>query len=207
MTVLYLHGFASSPASKKAQFFKGKFAAHGVETLVPDLAQGNFGALTLSGQLRAAEQAAEGRPVAVMGSSMGGYLAALYASRHPETSRVICLAPAFDFANRWRARIGDEEWKRWRETGWLPVFHYGENRDARVGYHLYEDSLAFDAYPKLAQPILIFHGRNDDVVPPEVSVEFARRAPQAELRLLDSDHELIDVLDPMWEETWRFLSR
>ena len=174
--------------------------------LIPDLAQGDFEGLTLSGQLQAAERAAGGRPVIVIGSSMGGYLAALYAASHPETTRVICLAPAFDFANRWRARIGEDSFRDWRETGWLPVFHYGENRNARVGFQLYEDSLSFEPYPSLSQPILIFHGSGDDVVPDEVSREFARRNPQAELQILDSGHELTNVLDRMWEETCRFLS-
>jgi hypothetical protein len=207
VTVLYLHGFASGPASKKAQFFKRKFAERGIETLIPDLAAGSFESLTLSGQLRVAGQSAAGRPVAVIGSSMGGYLAALYAANHPETTRAVCLAPAFDFANRWRTRIGEEAFRAWRQTGWLPVFHYGENRETRVGYQLYEDSLIFDPYPKLTQPVLVFHGRNDDIVPVDVSEEFARRTPQARLHVVDSGHELIDVLEFMWEETWRFLSR
>ena len=31
---------------------------------------------------------------------MGGYLAALYASRHPEIDRMVLLAPAFGFGTR-----------------------------------------------------------------------------------------------------------
>ena len=93
--ILYLHGFASSPASSKARFFAARLRAAGGRVEIPDLAAGDFEHLTITGQLRVIEQAAAGEPVALMGSSLGGYLAGLYAARHPEVSRVILLAPAF----------------------------------------------------------------------------------------------------------------
>ena len=98
--ILYLHGFASSPASSKARFFAARLRAAGARVEIPDLAAGDFEHLTITGQLRVIEQAAAGEPVALMGSSLGGYLASLYAARHPEVSRVILLAPAFQFARR-----------------------------------------------------------------------------------------------------------
>jgi predicted esterase YcpF (UPF0227 family) len=36
--LVYLHGFASGPASTKAQFFRTRFAERGVELAIPDLA-------------------------------------------------------------------------------------------------------------------------------------------------------------------------
>jgi len=50
--------------------------------------------------------------------------------------------------------------------------------------------------------VLEFH---DTVVPTDLSVEFARRYPQAQLHLMRSDHELLNVLDEMRMETERFL--
>ena len=103
--ILYLHGFASSPASSKARFFAERMRAAGALIDIPDLAAGDFEHLTISGQLRVIERAAAGDPVALMGSSLGGYLAALYAARHPEVSRVVLLAPAFGFAQIGRAHV------------------------------------------------------------------------------------------------------
>src|SRR6202030_3969199 len=97
MRILYLHGFASGPASKKAAFFADRLPA----LEVPDLAASDFEHLAITAQLRVIEEAAAGEPVSLIGSSMGGYLAALYASRHREVSRVVLLAPAFAFARRW----------------------------------------------------------------------------------------------------------
>src|ERR1039458_9214966 len=115
--ILYLHGFASSPASSKARFFAERLRAAGAVIDIPDLAAGDFEHLTISGQLRVIERAASGNPVALMGSSMGGYLAALYAARHPEVSRLVLLAPAFRFARRWAERMGDAAVGGWSGSG------------------------------------------------------------------------------------------
>src|SRR4051812_36390216 len=84
MNLIYLHGFASGPQSSKAQYFRRRFEEIGVRMRIPDLTEGNFERLTIGGQLRVIERIAGGDDVRLMGSSMGGYLAALYAARHPE---------------------------------------------------------------------------------------------------------------------------
>lgn len=203
--ILYLHGFASGPGSKKARFFRERFAELGIGMEVPDLAEGKFERLTLSAQLRVIERAARGEPVSLIGSSMGGYLAALYAARHPETEKLVLMAPAFCFSVRWPQTLGADAMAEWKRTGFLKVFHYSEGRQAQLGYQLIEDAAQYEDYPAVQQPVLIFHGRNDTVVPPEYSTAFAGRHPNAKLHLMDSDHELLNVLDTMWLETQSFL--
>jgi uncharacterized protein len=205
MKTLYLHGFASSPASRKAVFFREKLAAAGVEALVPDLAQGDFEHLTISGQLRVVEEIAGGEPVRLIGSSMGGYLAALYAARHPETDRVVLMAPAFGFATRWPVSLGQQKLDEWRRTGWMEVFHYAFGEPRPVHYGLIEDGRKYEDFPDVSQPALVFHGVNDAVVPAAFSEEFARGRANVRLRLLESGHELTDVTTPIWVETERFL--
>ncbi|MCC6540040.1 MAG: alpha/beta fold hydrolase [Bryobacterales bacterium] len=205
MPVLYLHGFASGPGSKKARFFGERLRARGVECDTPDLAAGDFAGLTITGQLRTAEAAIAGRRVCLMGSSLGGYLAALLAEAHPDlVDRVMLMAPAFDFAARWRARLGEATFAEWERTNALEVFHYGEGRPAAVRFSLYSDALQYAPFPHVSQPALVFHGRADDVVPYELSERFAALMPGAQLRLVDSGHELVDVTEAMWEETCRF---
>jgi pimeloyl-ACP methyl ester carboxylesterase len=200
MRVLYLHGFASGPASYKAQLFGKRLA---LET--PDLAAGDFEGLTITRQLAVVERAAGGEPVALIGSSMGGYLAALYAARHPEAARLVLMAPAFGFGRLWAESLGPARMEEWRRDGRLPVYHYAEGREAHVGYELYEDALRYEEMPAVAQPALVFHGVHDSVVPPAVSVEFARQNPSASLRLVDSDHELRSAVEEIWPEVERFL--
>jgi pimeloyl-ACP methyl ester carboxylesterase len=206
MNLIYLHGFASSPQSSKAQFFRRRFEELGVEMRIPDLNQGDFEHLTLGGQLRLIEEVATGDDVCLMGSSMGGYLAALYAARHTEVSKVALLAPAFGFARRWRAMLGEAKVQEWRRSGSLPHYHYGEKMERNLGYELLEEAEQYEDYPLVRQPALIFHGRADDVVPCEYSQEFAERNSQVQLRIVESGHELLNVLDLMWEEVREFLA-
>ena len=88
MRIVYLHGFASSPQSSKARFFAAKFEALGVPFTAPELDEGNFEGLTISGQLKVIERAIAGDRVVLMGSSLGGYLAALYAARSVQVDRI-----------------------------------------------------------------------------------------------------------------------
>ena len=202
--VVYLHGFASSPLSSKAQFFRRKFAACGVPMEIPQLDEGRFEELTISGQLRVIERTVGERPAILMGSSLGGYLAALYAARHPsQIERMVLLAPAFQFPRRWRERYSPEDWKR---EGSIPVFHYGEGRERRLGYQFAEDAAQYEDEPEFSQPALILHGVQDSVVPAQISSAYAARHPNVELVLLESGHELTDVLEPMWLKISDYLS-
>ncbi|MGA2878928.1 MAG: YqiA/YcfP family alpha/beta fold hydrolase [Bryobacteraceae bacterium] len=202
---VYLHGFASSPSSRKARFFEDRFRELGIGLEIPDLAEGDFRNLTLTAQLKLMERAARDGPVSLIGSSMGGYLAALYTARHPEVKNLVLLAPAFSFASRWPETLGEQAMEQWKRTNTLAVFHYSEGREVELGYQLIEDAVQYEAYPDFKQPVLIFQGRNDTVVPPEYAETFAERHPNATLRLVDSDHDLVNVLDAMWRETEKFL--
>jgi pimeloyl-ACP methyl ester carboxylesterase len=202
---VYLHGFASSPNSSKAHYFKARLAQRGVHVEVPELDEGDFEHLTLSAQLRLLERILQNEPAVLFGSSMGGYLAALYAEKHPEVERLVLLAPAFDFCQRWAERMGADDMEKWEASGKLRVFHYADNRYRDVNYALWEDARQHTPYPNVSQPTLIFHGERDDVVPPAHSQRFTDLHPNAELHIMDSGHELTNVLPDMWARTEKFL--
>jgi alpha-beta hydrolase superfamily lysophospholipase len=204
--ILYLHGFASGPSSNKARFFRDRLLAAGARVEVLDLAEDDFEHLTITGQLAVIERAGRGEPLSLIGSSMGGYLAALYAARHPETTRAVLLAPAFGFARRWAERLGKEALDAWRSTGSIQVFHYADRRDRALGYGLLEDGARYEDYPDFHQPALIFHGAHDDVVPVRYSQEFAGTHANAQLEVLDSGHELLNVLEYMAPKVIAFLA-
>ena len=204
--ILYLHGFASGPSSNKALHFRQALERAGPQVVIPDLAAGDFEHLTITGQLGVIGRAAAGAPVSLIGSSMGGYLAALYAARHLEVERVVLLAPAFAFARRWTEYLGSEQVDEWRRTGTMEVFHYADSRNRRLSWELMEDAAGYEDYPDVRQPTLIFHGIQDDVVPPAYSRHFAAIHPNARLEVLDSGHELLMVLDLMARATLEFLA-
>jgi pimeloyl-ACP methyl ester carboxylesterase len=195
--VVYLHGFASGPGSRKAQVIRRSLEAAGFEVAVPDLADGNFEALTITGQLSVLERIAGGKPVRLVGSSMGGYLAALYAAAHPEVTQLALMAPAFDFPRAWAAGYDAETLAEWRRTGKMSVFHYAEGGSRDLGYQIVEDAAKYDAFPGFTQPALIFHGVHDSVAPVERSKGFAAGHPNVRLEILDAGHDLLNVLDYM----------
>ena len=202
--IVYLHGFASSPLSSKAQFFRRRLEALGAEVRIPQLDAGDFQNLTVTGQMQVIEKAAAGQRVMLMGSSLGGYLAALYASRHPEVEKLVLLAPALNFPERFPLRFTKAEMDQWKRDGHKSFFHYGEKREVELNYRIVEDAAKYPSFPEFAQPALILHGTGDEVVLPSISQGFAATHPNVRLVLLESGHELTDVLEVLWNEIGSF---
>jgi pimeloyl-ACP methyl ester carboxylesterase len=205
--IVYLHGFASAPSSSKARRFRDALTAAGAAVTVPDLAAGDFEHLTISRQLEIIEQVAGDRPSRLVGSSMGGYLAALFAARRPSVERLVLLAPAFSFSRRWPEKLGAAEMDRWRSTDALEVFHYAEGRNRKLRYGLMKDAARYEDFPDFRQPALVFHGRCDDIVPVEYSQEFALGRSNVDLEVVDSGHDLLDVLDAIVPRAVAFLTQ
>ncbi|MBI1896623.1 MAG: alpha/beta fold hydrolase [Acidobacteria bacterium] len=201
---LYLHGFASAPSSTKAEFFRRKLAEAGIELEVPALDCGDFENLTITAQLALVEQLAASDPMVLIGSSLGGYLASLHASRNPRVERLVLLAPAFYFPERWPGQVSDRM-EEWKTAGSLRLYHYAEERERLLSYRFVEDALGYSAAPDFSQPALVFHGVRDDIVPVEDAREYALTHPNVRLVEVASGHELVEVLDCIWSESAGFL--
>jgi pimeloyl-ACP methyl ester carboxylesterase len=205
LRIIYLHGFASGPGSRKAQVFRARFEKSGVAVSIPQLDAGFFFGLTISSQFEILTREAKGEPVVLMGSSMGGYLAALYAARHPEVEKLVLLAPAFSFQNRWPGMLGEEKFRGWEKTGELEIFHYGDQAPRRVGWQLASDAKNWEPVPDVKQPTLLFHGTNDTVVPIAASEAYAATHPNVTMEAFNAGHELTEVIDEIWVRTAAFL--
>jgi pimeloyl-ACP methyl ester carboxylesterase len=201
----YLHGFASGPGSTKARFFRARFAEVGATLEIPVLAP-DFTHQTVTSMLAIVEELLAHAPAVLLGSSLGGYLAALAAARQPARVRALVLfAPAFGFLQRWEERAGAHAMARWRARGTEPVFHYALGREVPLAIDLLDDARRWPVEPDRAAPTLVFPGRRYAGVPVAAGEHFARARPGRELVVLDSGHELTDVLEPMWERTRTFL--
>ena len=209
--VLYLHGFASSPASSKARRFASELGAHGVGFSCPDFNQPAFETLTVTRMLedtRRALDAAHGRPIAVIGSSLGAFVAvhAAEAAWGRAIDRLILLAPALDFGGNRLRQLGDHGIEEWRRTGRLEVFHYADNTMRDVGYGLYEDAARFDAFDvRRVLPSLVFQGRQDETVSPDMVARWAAPRAHVDLRWLDDGHQLTASMDEIWRVAETFL--
>ncbi len=209
---LYLHGFASSPGSRKAAFFSDRLAVHQRPLHVPDLNLPAFSDVTITRMLRQVEALIAGlsrAPVVLIGSSLGGSVALQVAVRSSVSDRIaqlVLLAPALDFEGTLMRELGAERLTRWRETGTLEVFHFGYNETRTVGFALHEDAALYDARQTAAPvPTFIFQGTRDETVDPAVVERYARGRPGIRLRLLDDDHQLRESLEQIWNETAVFL--
>ena len=97
---IYLHGFASSPSSKKATAFKNKFKEMGISLEVPDLEASDFLNMTLTRQMNVLCQCLDryqNSNVCLIGSSMGAYLAVLAAQGRANIKALYLMAPGFNF--------------------------------------------------------------------------------------------------------------
>jgi pimeloyl-ACP methyl ester carboxylesterase len=214
MVVAYLHGFASSPASSKAAFFAERFAARGTPFVCPDLNEPDFSTLTVSRMLEQLEQKIAAAPpgdVVLIGSSLGGFVAVEAAARqiggaaHP-ISKLILLAPAVELEwDRW-SEVGPGGIDRWQRNGYVEVYHYAQQKTARLAFGFYQDAEGYQPSSRqLSLPVLIFQGRHDESVSPPVVERFARAQPDAALHMLDDGHQLKNSLELIWRETSRFL--
>jgi pimeloyl-ACP methyl ester carboxylesterase len=133
----------------------------------------------------------ESGPACLVGSSLGGLVAAWVAARQPElVTGLVLLAPAFWFLPRLRARLHGEATLR------LPngaVFEFGAA--------VLDDIESFDesALPgAIHQPVLCVHGALDDTVPVAASEQFVGKLPHDRKRLLvlpEGDHRLNREID------------
>jgi pimeloyl-ACP methyl ester carboxylesterase len=205
---LYLHGFASGPSSRKARALQGAFGARGVRLEVPDLTPGRDGferssPLSMLDVARGLLGAAPG-PHALIGSSLGGYLAALQAAGDPRIARLVLLAPAFRLFDRWRARLTPAELRRWRADG-LSVDHHVTLDTRRLGWQFHEGAAGLPAFPEVKVPALVIAGARDQSIPLADIEAWVARTPTARLIVVDDGHDLAGSLGLIEREAFDFL--
>ena len=212
--IFYLHGFASSPQSSKAQFLSARLSDMGRQLHCPDFNQPEFSTLTVSRMLLQLEECLAALPpdeTVLIGSSLGGFVAVEAARRqlgggiHP-IMRLVLLAPAIELEwDRW-SEIGPGGIDQWRRDGSIEVFHYADDRPQRLKFAFYEDAVRYEpASARLSLPMVIFQGRQDETVDPANVEQFARAQTNATLYLLEDEHQLKNSLDFIWDKTAGFL--
>jgi len=212
-TVIYLHGFASSPASIKGVFFTDLFTKLGFTVMAPDMNEPSFATLTLTRSIdrvldMMAQIPADDRLV-LMGSSMGALTVALAADRGQRwVDALILMAPAFELHGVWERNVEPEIMAQWRCDGFWDVEHSAYPEPVPLNYTFWQDLQMHDTSPRrLPGPLLAFHGRNDEVVPHELTERLAALNPDAEVHFVDDGHDLLASRSFMAECVEAFLGR
>jgi pimeloyl-ACP methyl ester carboxylesterase len=210
-TVLWVHGFGSYRGGEKAEAVRAECVRRGWGFAAFDFrghgdSAGEMVELTASRLLEDLQAAAEHlrgcgvSRLGLVGSSMGGFAAAWFAKRHPESvAGCVFVAPAFHFLDRRWNSVTAEERAEWRRTGRRAFRNVWVS--CELGYGLVAEREQFpllDLADGWHLPTLIFHGCADDVVQIADSLDFLRLVPpgDVELRLLrDGDHRLTAYKD------------
>ena len=156
MSVLYFHGFASSPKSQKIDLLRARLPELEFDTPdmnVPSFEKLDFEMMTRLGLERAALKA----PQVIVGSSLGS-LIALEVVRRGVKAPLVLIAPAVGIGERWITKLpqGDP----------VTVFNHALNADTPIHRRFFEQMRGIRPEEKApASRVSIVMGRKDESVP------------------------------------------
>ena len=208
-TILFLHGFASSGQSTKAQFFRAKLKAFPqvvFHALDFNPTPKDFEYMTTTGLINRLRQYVLDHglgSISIIGSSYGGLIALHYAARFGGVEKMLLLAPGL----RWLSGgLSESELKHWEKAGVDSVLHFAFEKEIPLRYDLHLDGLSYLEPIPPATPIIIIHGQSDTTVPTDDSRKYAINFPdKVQLIEVNADHDLNDHLEFMWGVAQSFL--
>ena len=202
--VILCHGMDSNKNSEKLVRLAVLLAERGIVSLRFDFAyvgesSENFADISYSGEVEDLRAACSfmrhrcGQPIAVLGSSMGGTVALLYAAADPDLATLVTISAPIHPEAFPRRILSPEQLQKWRERGF--TFYNGQ----RLNVALLEDLETIDVLRsarKIECPVLIIHGDADEVVPVEEAYELdACLAGRKKLMIMKgADHRLSDPM-------------
>ena len=156
-TLLYFHGFASSPASAKINALRPMLEPE-IELITPDLNVPSFEALDWDAIVEHAIEVARTHPPNLIAGSSMGALVALAIAQRGIIAPMVLIAPALGIADRWRTLLPDGD----------PILVFNHARNAEVPIHrkFFEQMfhVRVDRNPPTS-PVTVIMGRNDASVP------------------------------------------
>lgn len=195
---IFAHGFEGVPSGRKPRYLR---EALGLEVSAPVMSRRGW---TFEGQvgvlLQEIDAVADAGPVLVVGSSVGGFAAAVASTRRPDRDlRLVLMAPAVGVHEVWERQLGEQGLALWREMGTLQYRHLGVDHEVELPWALYDECRGA-ADVVVRHRAVVVHGKHDDVIPVENALALAKRSPGVKrLYVVDDGHRLLDSLDVMAE--------
>ena len=103
----------------------------------------------------------------LIGSSFGGFIAILSASRYPQLHTLGLKCPVVDFPEVLRHEFGTNGMERWKRTNHIPNI-LGGDTPLPLQYSFFEECLTYNGYVSASHiqaPTLIVHGDQDEIIP------------------------------------------
>ena len=200
--VILCHGMESNKESQKLVSLSRALAQRGILTLRFDFSyvgesSGKFEDITYSGEMEDLAAAfslimnrSPGR-IGILGSSMGGTVALLFAAEKPTVAALVTIAAPIHPEQFPQRVLTPNQFQQWRDQGFTM---YNAQRLNVSLLHDLEKINVPDAAKKIACPVLILHGDADAVVPVEEAYELYGCLPSSKrLSILNgADHRLSD---------------
>lgn len=200
MKLLFCHGFEGHPDGGKPRALR----AWGHEVVAPLMYSRGW---RFEDQVETALEALDADPKVqtIVGSSLGGFAAAVAASRRPQRDlRLLLLAPAVGLHQVWADRLGALGLAQWEAADALPYPHAGAG-PVTLPWALFEECRAH-AEVSVTHPLVIVHGLSDAVIPVQRGVALAARSPGLRrLYAVPDGHRLMGSL-PTVREALAYLS-
>lgn len=199
--VILCHGMESNKGSEKLVLLGQELALRGRLALRFDFActgqNGKFEEITYSGEVEDLQAAfafmrdRQAGEIAILGSSMGGTVALLFAAQQAGVTTVVTIAAPVH-PERFTSRLlTPAQVQEWRETG--HTFYHGRRINVSLLHDLEKLNVPAAAR-KICCPVLVLHGDRDDVVPVEEADElYGYLSGSKKLSILrGADHRLSD---------------
>ncbi len=202
--VILSHGFLSDKHSRTNRRLTELLVPEGLATLRFDWygmgeLQEHFPRLTLHrclNQLDAIAAYLTDRgfsSLGLVGSSFGGFVTILAASRYPLLNVVGLKCPAVDFAECLRLEFGPAGMAEWKNTNLIPDIIQGQAH-IPLQYAFFEECQQYDGYQEASRitiPTRVVHGGQDDLIPSNQIERLMQTLPgEKDLRILpEADHQ------------------
>ena len=200
--VILCHGMESNKDSEKLVSLGEALARREILALRFDFSyvgesSGKFEDITYSGEvddLKAAYALVQSRNVskiAILGSSMGGTVALLFAAAKPELAALVTVAAPVHPEQFPRRTLTPKQIDEWRNRGF--TLHHGQRLNVSLLNDLEKINI-LEAAAHIACPVLIVHGDADEVVPVKEAHELHACLMNSKrlLILRGGDHRLSD---------------
>lgn len=171
--VIVCHGMESNKNSEKLVFLADALASRNILALRFDFSyvgesSGKFEDITYTGEvddLRAAYALVRRRDpgkIAILGSSMGGTVALLFAAEEPAITALVTVAAPVHPEQFPQRTLTAKEIDQWRNRGF--TLYNGQRLNVSLLHDLEKINI-LQAAARITCPVLIMHGDADEVVP------------------------------------------